>query len=59
MENIKSYSYECPRCGNMSVDYSSGDHAFEGCTELSDIKLPKNAMIADNAFNGCTKLDIE
>ena len=26
MENRKSYSYECPRCGNISVDYTSGDH---------------------------------
>ena len=28
MENRKSYSYECPRCGNISVDYTSGDHMY-------------------------------
>ena len=31
--NRDTYSYECPRCGNISVDFTSGDHMYCYCCD--------------------------
>ena len=32
------------------------DRCFEGCTELTEMKIPRETDVGDDIFRGCTKL---